>query len=100
RANVAADLTAKAKTTPPEVKEEKRLIITDLPNIVPKDDPGKTKDKSPQKKSAAPMLGDPFAGTPGGRDSAVRQPHTPAVFADFLARGRERAWVRPQPFTG
>jgi len=80
RANVAADLTAKVKVKPPEVKSDARLVIPDLPNIVGKDDPGKgtvTKDPPKQSEPDARALGAALVDAP------------PAKQADLLKKLRD-----------
>src|SRR5205823_4906003 len=52
RANVAVDLSDKIKVKPIEIKENPRLVIPDLPNIVSKEEPKvKPKDKTPPNKT-------------------------------------------------
>jgi hypothetical protein len=79
RANVATDLTAKAKPDKlPEIKVEPRLQLPDLPNITAKEDPGKgttVKEKPKDKGNGdAMVLGQQLVdAAPAKRDEVLKK---------------------------
>ena len=85
RTNVAVDLTNKVKAKPIQVKENPRLMIPELPNIVSKEEAPKNKPKDSPKKnsSTAQKLSEQLVDAPPAKQDAVLEKFKDAYGASY-----------------